>query len=271
MRRRHRGAAAKQNGVFRADRIARIDRLRGDPPMMSPYQLALRQAFGAPGIALSSSFFALGVLFAESGYSPAQGVAFTIFTFALPGQLVAAEMFGHGAGLAAIALAVLLVNARLLPLVVSLLPLLRAAKPPRAGLYCAAHLIAVTGWVCFMNGHRRVAAAARWRYFLVLAVLLWTTAAAATALGGFAATALPRPLALGLLFLNPAYFLCMIISGMTEKAHVAALISGVVLFVPCYAISPDGALIVAGVIGGTFAYLAGERRSAEERQSADGR
>jgi predicted branched-subunit amino acid permease len=195
-------------------------------------------------------------LFAESGYTPAQGVAFTIFTFALPGQLIVAEMFAHGAGLAAIAFAVFIVNARLLPLVVSLLPLLRAAKPPRAGLFAAAHLIAVTGWVCFMNGYRRIPAQARWRYFLILVLTLWAMSMAATALGGFAATALPRPLALGLLFLNPAYFLCMIISGLTEKSHIVALIIGIALFPVFYAISEDWALIAAGVVGGTIAFWA---------------
>ena len=224
--------------------------------------LGLRQAFGSAGIALGSSFFALGVLFFASGYTLPESIASTVFNFALPGQLIAAELHAQGVGLAGIAVAVALVNARLFPMTISLAPLLRPANPKLRDLLLSVHLLAVTSWVCFITGHRELKAESRFRYFVTLGIALWMLSIFMTAAGYWAASALPKEIALGLLFLNPAYFLCMIIRGLDGKPHAAAIIFGLILCAPLHFVSADWGIIAAGIVGGSAAFFIFDGRNA---------
>ena len=79
----------------------------------------------SPAIPLAACFIALGALLKDAGFNLQQSAASSLFTYALPGQLVMAESFIVGASLVNIFLAVWLVNARLYPMTVSLVPLLK--------------------------------------------------------------------------------------------------------------------------------------------------
>ena len=79
------------------------------------WRAGCKTVFGSTGFALMSSFAALGALMGDAGFSLLQAMLFSLFGFALPGQLIAAELHAHGAGIVAIGIAVFLVNARLFP------------------------------------------------------------------------------------------------------------------------------------------------------------
>ena len=79
---------------------------------------------GSPAIALGASFVAIGALLKNLGFSIQESIFSTFLTYALPGSLVMAESMFIGASLFNIFVAVWLVNARLYPMTVSLMPLL---------------------------------------------------------------------------------------------------------------------------------------------------
>ena len=85
----------------------------------------------SPAIALGCCFIAIGALLKNLGFSIQESIFSTLLTYALPGSLVMAESLLVGASLINIFLAVWLVNARLYPMTVSLMPLLMHESQPR--------------------------------------------------------------------------------------------------------------------------------------------
>ena len=211
---------------------------------------ALADVLGPAGIALGSSFFAVGILFSESGFAWWQSVLSTLTNFALPGQLSAAEVYAQGGGLAAIVAVVAFVNFRLAPLTASLLPLIGR----RRHWFWLCHFIAVTGWVCMMRAKGDVPREHRFAYFTALGGGLLTLATAMTTAGHFAAGVLPPFAVVCLLFLNPSYFLCMVASGMTKRESALAACLGAAAYLPLEALFPEWGLVAAGVAGGGTAF-----------------
>ena len=84
---------------------------------------------GSPAIALGASFIAIGALLKNLGFSIQESIFSTLLTYALPGSLVMAESMLIGASLINIFIAVWLVNARLYPMTVALMPLLMHENP----------------------------------------------------------------------------------------------------------------------------------------------
>ena len=78
----------------------------------------------SPAIALGCCFVAIGALLKNLGFNIQESIFSTLLIYALPGSLVMAESLLVGASLLNIFLAVWLVNARLYPMTVSLMPLL---------------------------------------------------------------------------------------------------------------------------------------------------
>ena len=78
------------------------------------FLLGLKSLAGgrSPAVALATSFIALGAIFKHSGFNLEQSVASSLFTYALPGQLVMTESYLIGASLINIFISVWLVNFR---------------------------------------------------------------------------------------------------------------------------------------------------------------
>src|SRR5262249_56315974 len=81
------------------------------------------------------------------GWGRAWGVASTALVWAGPAQVILVSALGAGAAPLETALAVGVSSARLLPMVISLLPLLRRPQTPHRALILPAHLTAVTMWI----------------------------------------------------------------------------------------------------------------------------
>ena len=215
--------------------------------------------FGA-GVALSSSFIALGALLRDSEMELWQSAFCTFIVFALPGQIVAAELFAREAGIVLVIFSVLLVNMRLMPMTIALLPHLRAKEERSWRDFAAAHLIAVTSWANFMGVRDSIPAAARYRYFMRTGATLWICGIAATMFGYAAGGALPPWLLAALLFLNPVYFLCMMLRALAKRADIAAFISGAAMLPLLHFFDTEWDIAVCGIVGGGAAFLLYERR-----------
>ena len=112
--------------------------------------------FDSPAIALGASFVAVGALLKDIGFNLEQSIFSTFLTYALPGSLVMAESFIVGASLINIFLAVWLVNARLYPMTVSLMPLLQHKSQPRWKYYLSCHFIAVSAWLIMKSNYKSI-------------------------------------------------------------------------------------------------------------------
>ena len=214
-----------------------------------------REAAGTHWIALFASYLGFGSLIRGGGLDLWLGLYSTFFTWALPGQVVAVELLGVGASLAVVAAAVALTNARLLPMVVVLVPLLRTPKTPRWVLFLVAHTIAVTGWAVALLRFPEVPPEQRLPWFLGFVSVILAAALLGTTGGYVLAGAVPPTVTLGLVFVNPLYFMLVFTVDLRERAKAWALGLGAVLGPAMHLLSPDWGLLVAGIVAGTAAFM----------------
>ncbi len=201
------------------------------------------------------------------------GLASTATGWALPGQVAMVELVGTGASLAAIAVAVALSGSRLLPMTVTLVPQLIAPDSPRWRAYVVAHWIAVTSWLITMSERHRLDRGARTPFFLGFALTLWLWSLAGTVVGFTVAGAVPPAMMLGLVFLNPIYFLMVLAADATDRGRVVALGSGAVLGPMFHLVTADWGLMLTGFAAGSAGFLASRAHRNAHRLSgtaADG-
>lgn len=218
------------------------------------YQVGVWRAFSAPAVILGSSYLGFGALVRESELPLWLGLFSTATGWALPGQVVLVELLAVGASLLSIAFVVALTNARLLPMAVALMPSLRAPSTPTWQYYTAAHWVAVTGWAEAMRRNPYLPPSERLPYFVGFASTLWVITLCATALGFFLAGRVPDAVTLGLVFLNPIYFMLVFAADVRQRGRIMALGIGACIGPPLHWLTPDWGLLLAGLIGGSLAF-----------------
>ncbi|EDZ59769.1 conserved hypothetical protein [Candidatus Pelagibacter sp. HTCC7211] len=67
-----------------------------------------------------------------------------------------------------------------------------------------------------------------------------------------------KDMMMGLAILNPVYFLCMMVGASKNIPITLSVLLGIILGPIIYLFSPEWSILLAGVIGGTIAYLVGE-------------
>src|SRR3970040_1951465 len=117
-----------------------------------------------------------------------------------------------GAAVLAIVPAVMLTSARFLPMTMALMPVIRDRRHGRYRLYPAVHLLAMTGWTAAMRRCPELPLPQRLPYFVGFALVNWLVCLACTIFGYWVSGSLPHAVKLGLVFLNPVYFI-LILSG----------------------------------------------------------
>ena len=209
----------------------------------------MRQALGAPALAMGATFLAFGAAVAEAGLSLAWSLIATGAVYGMAGQVVLLQ--GAGLGALPAAIAATAANARFLPMSVAIAPLLGRGRRRMLAL----PFIAITPWAAGMRVLPTLPEAARLPWFLGFAGASWIVAMATTAAGHLAAPLLPQALRAALLFANPLYF-CLLLAADAARPGVASAILGGVLAAPlAWAIGGAWGLPVAGLIGGTLAFM----------------
>ena len=214
---------------------------------------------GSPAIALGASFIAIGALLKNLGFSINESIFSTLFTYALPGSLVMAESMIVGASLINIFVAVWLVNARLYPMTVSLMPLLMHKTQPRWKYYLSCHFIAVSSWLIMKNNYESVDKEKRIDFWIGIGSATWSVAIISTVIGYSASEYLNKDMMIGLSIINPIYFMCMMIGAMKTVQINISIILGAILGPALYFISPEWCILFGGVISGTIAFFVGEK------------
>ncbi len=216
-------------------------------------------AYDSPAIALGCCFIAIGSLLKNLGFNIQESIFSTMLTYALPGSLVMAESLLVGASLLNIFLAVWLVNARLYPLAVSLFPLMMHQDQPKWKYYFSCHFIAVSAWLIMKSNYKSIPKEYRIDYWIGIGSGTWSVAIIGTFAGFYFSEYLNKEMMIGLAILNPVYFLCMMVGAAKTRQITLSVILGLILGPTFYFFSPEWSILLGGVIGGTIAYLIGEK------------
>ena len=212
----------------------------------------------SPALALGASFVAIGALLKNLGFTIQESILSTFLIYALPGSLVMAESMFIGASLLNIFLAVWLVNARLYPMTVSLMPLLIHKNQPRWKYYLSCHFIAVSSWLIMKNKYLEVEKEYRIDFWMGIGTATWLVGILSTVLGYIAADYLNKDMMIGLAIVNPVYFMCMMIGAMKTIQISTSIILGAILGPLFYFVSPEWCILYGGFVAGTIAFFVGE-------------
>jgi predicted branched-subunit amino acid permease len=215
----------------------------------------LRGAFCLAGLVMGCSFVGFGALVKSLNFGLLPAFATIAFIWALPGQVVFADMWAKGAGLSVIALAVTVTAVRLLPMAVLVLSKARLKGAPRWPEFVVAHFTAVTIWLLTNQKIDVIARRRRLPWMLGLGSALMTGMFAFTALGYLLAEGLPPVLARTLVFFTPAFFLVTLLSGARWRFDYWAIGLGLVIGPVASHYWPRFDLLIAGLAGGTAAFL----------------
>ena len=216
------------------------------------------KSFDSQALALGASFIAIGALLKNIGFNLEQSIFSTFLTYALPGSLVMAESFIVGASLINIFLAVWLVNARLYPMTVSLMPLLLHESQPRWKYYLSCHFIAVSAWLIMKSNYQKIEKKYRIDFWIGIGTATWTVAIIGTIIGFLVSDYLNKDMMIGLAIVNPVYFTCMMVGAMKTIQISLSIILGAILGPAFFFISPEWSILYGGILAGSLAYFVGE-------------
>jgi predicted branched-subunit amino acid permease len=218
------------------------------------FRTGMRDALGAQAAVLGASYVGFGALANTGGVSIWVVMASTAAVWALPGQLAMIDMWQLGAPAIAIALAVMLTNARFLPMTVTLLPVLHARGRAPWKYYLAAQGIAMSSWMVCMRRCPDMPAAHRLPYFAGLTCALMAVSIGAGVFGFLVAESIPALMQIGLVFLAPVYFFVFLIVEVRSRLAAIAIACGGVAGPLFYLLTPQWSVLLAGFVGGTLAF-----------------
>ncbi len=234
-------------------------------PKVQIFLVGAKTSLSPAGMVLFLTFFAYGALVASSNLPIELGLGLTIFVFAIPGQVVLVDEIARGSSLITAGLLTTFTSIRLLPLTVSLLPVIREENTPKWLEISIAHFIAVTVWVQSMVNLSPLPKDQRALHCLGFCIGLLLFTSCGTIIGFYAAHFLPSNIAAATLMITPIYFFLSLIETAKRETERLAFLLGITLAIPLTIWSPNWALIGSGLIGGSVAYFSVKRSQRDQR------
>jgi predicted branched-subunit amino acid permease len=204
---------------------------------------------------LVAGFLGFGALAAAQQIPLGVAVASTAVIWALPGQIVFVEMHSLGAPLAALVIAVMVSSARFLPMTMMLMPEMRDERHRAWKYYLAAQLLSLSGWTMAVVRFPQMPRAQRLSWWYGFTLVLMLVSALSTALGYLGADRLPPLARLALVFMVPMYYLLILTGAVQTRGAALGLACGAIAGPLAYLASPEWSVPLAGVAGGSAAYL----------------
>jgi predicted branched-subunit amino acid permease len=158
-----------------------------------------------------------------------------------------------GSSVIAIALAVTLTSTRFVTMTLTLFPQFHQ-KDRNRSLYASVHLLAMTAWAISMREFHAIETKHRLSYFVGLGLLCWVISVPATILGFYLAGMVPPPVTLGLVFINPLFFL-LTFTEVKPWINRIAILLGCIFGPIFFILDRDTSLLAAGLVAGTIAYF----------------
>src|SRR5262245_51347448 len=191
-----------------------------------------------PSALLFAAGLGFGALARDGGFSIAHTAFITGGMFALPNQVVLVDQLARNETLLAAAFAVALAAVRLLPLPVTIVPLLRGARPRPVLETVAVHFIAVTPWVESQRRLPLVPPELRLATHLGIGLAFATAMMSGTMAGHTLAGSVPATISATLLFLTPIYFLLSLLATARVRMDLLAIGIGGALAPVFYLLAP---------------------------------
>lgn len=213
-------------------------------------------------LVLCGTFIGVGALAHDSGFALGWALATTILIWAAPAQVILITTAHAGATLLESALAVTISAIRLLPMIVSVMPMLRTPQTKTAQLVLPAHMVAVTVWVESFRLLPHVPRPSRVAFLNGLGGVLLIMSAVATGIGYGLAANLPPLLAAGILALTPLTFLLSTARNAHRLVDKLALALGLALYPLISLLNTGVEILISGVVAGTVAYCVHRWRKA---------
>lgn len=214
-------------------------------------------ALSAAGWILAATGIGFGALAHDLGFTLGHMLFISATIFALPAQVLVIDEIARGAGIAGAAMAVGLTAVRLLPMTVSIMPLIRDPSRSRWLHLYAIHFLAITAW---LEGYRvlpGLPARVRLPFFAGQGTGFLLLLALGGTLGFVLSAALPPVLTAALLLMTPIYFTCSLLMAARGSTDYAAILIGGALAPVAYSLAPGFDLMIAGFGGGTLAWVVG--------------
>lgn len=205
-------------------------------------------------LVLFGTFIGVGAFAHDTGFTLGWALASTVLVWAGPAQIILISTFHAGATVLESALAVTISAIRLLPMVVSVLPMLRTPQTKMRQLALPAHFVAVTVWVESFRLLPHVPRERRIAFLNGLGGGLVVLSSAATAIGFGLAASLPPLLAAGILALTPLTFLLSTARNAHRLVDKAALALGLALYPLVQLLQTGVDIMICGLTAGTIAY-----------------
>lgn len=225
----------------------------------------MRGIFSLPAMILMLSFVGFCAFTAQAGIPVEQVVFMTGMVWALPAKVILVSSILSGANLLTAFIAVTLSSIRLMPMVAALVPELRTEKTPTWLLLFLSHFVAITAWVFAMERVQAVPREHRITFFAGFGITLVLVNMLLVAIVYQFVTEFPPVVAGCLFFLTPVYFLASIWSSARHPVIYVALVIGLVAGPLFYWLAPEFDILLAGVGGGTLAWLV-ERQWRKRRE-----
>jgi predicted branched-subunit amino acid permease len=223
------------------------------------------EGMGAPALVLGSGYIGFGALAADAGVSLPLAVLSTPMIFALPAQIIMVEMWQLGTPVLALVLAVMMANARFLPMTATLLPQMRHPRWNGWHYAFATHLVAMSGWAIAMRRNVELEAEHRLPFFCGFSLIMWLGCSLGTLIGFFLSGGFHDLVTVGLIFLNPIYFILILTRETRTRLGITALLCGAVAGPLVHLWIPDWSLIVGGILAGLLAFAILESTGAARR------
>jgi predicted branched-subunit amino acid permease len=218
------------------------------------YRRGVVASLSLPAFILASSFVGFAALALEAGVTMAQAIFMTAVVWALPSKVVLVGAIMAGNGLIAAGFAVALSAVRLTPMVVALVPEMRAEKTRPWVLYFLSHFVAVTSWVLALETLRNVPRSRRTAYYGGLgSTLILLNMGVVTAVY-LVARAQPPAASPPPLLIPPLKLKTTRSGAGRESAGHVAMALGLVIGPLIHLVWPAASLLATGLIAGFAAY-----------------
>jgi predicted branched-subunit amino acid permease len=205
-------------------------------------------------LVLIGTYVGLGALAHDYGFSLVWVMTSTVLMWAGPSQVIMISALGTGAALFEVAVAVFLSAVRFLPMVVSLMPLIRGPDTRLHSLFIPAHFTAASMWVESFRLLPPLPLAQRIPFCNGLSIGFMISGQVGGVIGFYLAGSLPMLLTAALLFLTPVSFLVSTARNAATLANRLALVLGLVVspLLVYFQVGLD--LMWTGLIAGSAAY-----------------
>jgi len=212
-----------------------------------------------PALGLGLTMVGFGAMASEAGIELLPTLSITAFVWGIAGQVALVEIHKSEGALLTLFIAVALANLRMLPMSVTGVSAVLAGRPMSfLGRILLMQTMAISCWVQMTTRSDHVPGPQRLPYYLAFAATLITSGLIGTTVGHQMGRVVPPDVMTVAIFMTPLYLL-LLVCGARQWVNRLSVLFGVLVGIGFYPLIGDWSVVVAGLLGGTLAFLAAPR------------